>query len=429
MNKPELISPAGTLEKLKIAFDFGADAVYAGLPEFSLRARINDFSYSNIKKGVEYAHKYGKKFYATLNIYPHNSHLRKAELAIKQYYEAGVDGLTVSDPGILSLAQKRYPRMEIHLSTQANCTNWQTAKFWRSQGVKRIILARELSLKEIQKIHKAVPEIKLECFVHGAMCVSYSGRCILSKLLSGRSANLGECSQPCRWKYKVTWQNNEENLDKLSQFYKKNKYLAADLKETEESGRELEVEEDRHGTYILNSKDLCLIEHLGELYKAGISAFKLEGRTKSPYYVGAITKLYRETIDNNFNPPQGWQEELEKFVNRGYTTGFLFSEEKCEHNFLQPHKKCDWQFAGQVIKSSDEKIYTKVHNSLFVGDEVEFICPGTQNFSLRIESLENAKNGKKIEGVHGGQGQIVVIRGDNIHCIPKNTLIRRKIKR
>ncbi|MFH1175564.1 MAG: peptidase U32 family protein, partial [bacterium] len=202
--KLELLSPAGTLEKLKTAFLFGADAVYAGVPDFSLRSRINDFTFSEMQKGALYAHSRGKKVYGTLNIYPHNHHLKKIGEAIKKYKEAGIDALIISDPGVLQMAKEIAPEMEIHLSTQANCTNWQAAKFWAQQGVKRIILAREVSLEEIKEIHKKLPEVELECFIHGAMCVSYSGRCILSKFLSDRSANQGWCSQPCRWAFEIS---------------------------------------------------------------------------------------------------------------------------------------------------------------------------------------------------------------------------------
>ncbi|MFH1187446.1 MAG: peptidase U32 family protein, partial [bacterium] len=307
MTPPQLISPAGTLEKLKTAFTFGADAVYAGVPDFSLRARINDFTFTKIKQGTEYAHARNKKIYATLNIYPRNTHISKVETAIKKYKSIGVDGFIISDPGILQIAKKVAPQTNIHLSTQANCINYEAAKFWETQGVKRIVLARETSLKEIAEIHKKVPKIELECFVHGAMCVSYSGRCILSKLFADRSANLGCCSQPCRREYKIS--------------------LA------DEIDKDVIIDQDQHGTYILNSKDLCLIEYLDKLAKAGVSSFKIEGRTKSAYYLAAITKLYRQTIDNNYTPPKGYKAELEKITNRGYTSGFLFSEEKCEHNF------------------------------------------------------------------------------------------------
>ncbi|MFH0854258.1 MAG: U32 family peptidase C-terminal domain-containing protein [bacterium] len=430
MNKIELISPAGTLEKLKIAFEFGADAVYAGVPEFSLRARINDFTFSKIKEGVEYAHKRRKKIYATLNIYPHNRHLKKAEMAIRKYADIGVDGLIISDPGILKIARKIAPKIEIHLSTQANCVNWQAAKFWQEQGVKRIVLAREIALNEIFEIHKKLPKLELEYFVHGAMCMAYSGRCILSKWISGRSANLGECAQPCRWEYDLTH--------------------GVFLKETnkkEENGEEMAIKEYKHGTYIFNSKDLCLIEHLDKLYKAGISSFKIEGRTKSAYYAAAITKLYRDGIDKinckirmssarrRYVPPNGWKEEIQKITNRGYTTGFLFGEEKCEHNLERSHEECEWQFAGEVVESLKLKsqsskllgraVYIKAHNALYVGDEIEIVVPRGENIKIKIEKMFDAKTEKEIKEAHGGQGNIIFIKIGKY--IPVMSMVRRKI--
>lgn len=421
MKKPELISPAGTLEKLKIAFEFGADAVYAGVPDFSMRARINDFTYGKMAKGVEYAHKRGKKVYATLNIYAHNKHLKKAETAIRKYADMGVDALIVSDPGFLNISRKIAPQMVLHLSTQANCLNFEAAKFWMGYGFKRIVLAREVILEEIAEIHKKVPKMELECFVHGAMCMSYSGRCILSKWLSGRSANLGECSQPCRWEY--------------------------DMRVAEKDGKELTVEEDQRGTYIFNSKDLCLIEHLDKLYKAGVTSFKIEGRTKSAYYVAAITKLYREGIDKipltpfkkggklMYMPPKGWKEEIQKITNRGYTTGFLFGEKKCGHNFPRSHEECRWQFAGEAVKSKKSKvkssklrskaIFIKVHNALHIGDEIEIVVPRGENIKMVIGEMYDTETGKAIKEAHGGQGRVVLIFSDDE--VPARSIVRRKI--
>lgn len=400
MKQLQLISPAGTLEKLKTAFIFGADAVYAGVPDFSMRARINDFTYQKIKQGTEYAHQRNKKIYATINIYPRNRHINQVETAIKKYKEIAVDGFIISDPGILQIAKKIAPKINIHLSTQANCVNFEAAKFWQKQGVKRIVLARETSLKEIEEIHKKVPKIELECFVHGAMCVSYSGRCILSKLFANRSANLGCCSQPCRREYKIS--------------------LA------DETGKDVLIDQDQHGTYILNSKDLCLIEHLGKLVKAGVSSFKIEGRTKSAYYLAAITKLYRRTIDNNYIPPKGYKTELEKITNRGYTTGFLFSEKKCEHNFEQSRKECEWQFVGEVIKKQNNKLSVKVHNALYLGDEIEFIAPVGKNIKIKLNNLKDGKIGENIKEAHGGNNKTAIISVGQKIDIAIGSMLRKK---
>ncbi len=383
MDKPELLSPAGTLEKLKTAFLFGADAVYAGVPDFSLRARINSFDHEAIKEGTEYAHKLKKKLYATANIFPFDGDLKKVRETIERYCEANVDAIIISDPGIVKITREINPDMPLHLSTQANCTNSESAKFWYDQGVSRIIIAREMSLENIRSMHEKVPEVELECFVHGAMCVSYSGRCILSKLFSDRSANQGKCSQPCRWGY--------------------------DIIPTGESDKDVKIEQDQHGTYILNSKDLCLINYLDQLRDAGIISFKIEGRTKSTYYVAGITKIYRQAIDNNCKQISGADIELEKFMNRGYTSGFLFSEEQCEHNFQESHKSCDWQFVGEVVKLDQDEIYIKMHNELFVGDEVEFVVPQSNNVQLKINNMKDAGSGDILQEAHGGQKKIIKI--------------------
>lgn len=403
----ELLSPAGTLDKLKTAILFGADAVYAGVPDFSLRSRINDFDYEKLAEGVEFAHSRGKKVYATLNIYAKNEQLEKVKEAAKKYQNAKVDAIILSDPGILEIVKEAAPKMPIHLSTQANCANWKAAEFWYQQGVSRIILAREVSLEEIREIHKRVPQVELECFVHGAMCMAYSGRCILSKLLSERSANQGWCSQPCRWAYNITPSRESEKSGEVQ--------------------KNLQIEQDQHGTYILNSKDLCLIEYLGKLQEAGVSSFKIEGRTKSIYYVAAATKLYRQAIDNNMQPPKDFSDELEKLMNRGYTTGFLFGEEKCEHNFRESHKKCQWQFVGEVVSSNNRFLDVKIHNGLFCGDEVEFLIPEGENIKLKIGSMRGKETGESIGEAHGGQDRVVEINaGEN--KIPTGSLLRKMQK-
>ena len=323
----ELIAPAGNLAKLETAFCFGADAVYCGIPDFSLRSRINEFNLAKLKQGIKFAHERGKKVYITLNIFSHNHHLSQVEKHIKLLKGLKPDGLIISDPGILGIVKKIWPTVKLHLSTQANCTNWQAAKFWHEQGISRIILAREVTLREIKEIHKRVPKVELECFVHGAMCMSYSGRCLLSKYYNDRSANLGDCTQPCRWKYeaqspkhktqiKNQIQNSNENCEGM---FLREKTRPDDL---------LTMEEDQHGSYIMNSKDLCLVDYLDKLKRVGITAFKIEGRAKSVYYVGNTVKVYRDAIDKT-KMVKDRELELKKCQNRGFTTGFLFGKEKC----------------------------------------------------------------------------------------------------
>jgi len=409
----ELLSPAGNLEKLKIALTFGADAVYCGVPDFSLRVRINDFSLNDLKKAREITQKCEKKLYVTTNILAHNFHLKKLEKFFKQLKKIKPDAVIVSDPGVLKILKKVWPTSAVHLSTQANCTNKFAAKFWFENGVKRIILGREVSIKEIKEIKKFVPKLELEYFVHGAMCLSYSGRCYLSKYFNDRSANLGDCTQPCRWNYNVF------------------------LEEKQRPQNFFPIDEDRHGTYLMNSKDLCLVEHLEELKKVGIDSIKIEGRAKSVYYVGNTVKVYREAIDllkkkitsaerNKKN--KYFVDELKKSQNRGFTLGFAFGRDKVEQRTESSHEECGYEFCGQVVKREKTKfsknILTKilVHNQLFVGDKIEIVRPNLPNLNLKIKEIFDLK-GNSLTEVHGGQNVCVYL--EVFEICPVNSLLRR----
>ncbi len=300
--KPELIAPAGDLNKLKTAIAYGADAVYAGGKEFNLRNAASNFSLSDIEEAVEYVHERNKKIYIPLNIFAHNHHIPKLEQYLKELAKYPVDALIISDPGILEIVKDVLPEMSIHLSTQANCTNSKSAEFWFRQGVKRIVLAREMSLDEISETSSG-GSYETEVFVHGAMCISYSGRCYLSSYMAGRGANEGDCAQSCRWKYSIV----EEK--RPNEFF--------------------DVFEDGGLTSIMSSRDLCMIQHIPELISAGIDAWKIEGRMKSQYYVATVTRVYREAIDTFFKNDvyeyqDKWLDELEKISHRGYCTGFFF---------------------------------------------------------------------------------------------------------
>lgn len=405
----ELLAPAGNLEKLETALLYGADAVYAGVPDFSLRVRINDFDMKKLRAARQKCHKAGKRLYVTANIFAHNKHLQELSAHILKLRKLGVDALIVSDPGVISVAQEVWPEAELHLSTQANCTNAAAAVFWQKQGVKRIILGREVSLDEISEIRKAVPGLELEYFVHGAMCMSYSGRCFLSKHYLGASANLGDCVQPCRWKY----------------------YLS----EEKRPDQPLELLEDVHGSYILNSKDLCLIDYLPELIKAGIDSFKIEGRAKSVYYQAVVTGVYRKAIDmiaaedKNIDLKQelaGLKAELEKkLVHRGYSSGFLIAGLGPEENIVESHMASDWEYCGQVTGEKDAKTEVKVHNSLKTGNEIEVVRPFYDIISLKVKNMTDAETGKTITEAHGGQERRVLL--DLGALFPVGTVIRRKI--
>jgi len=423
--KLELIAPAGNLEKMKTAFAFGADAVYLGIPDFSLRVRVNDFTMADIAKAVAYAHELKKKAYVTVNIFAHNDHLKKLPPHIKKLKAMGVDGIFVSDPGILAEVKKIWPKGKIVLSTQANCTNWQSAKFWLDQGISRIILGRELGLKEVREIKQKLPKLELECFVHGALCMSYSGRCFLSKFFNDRDANLGDCSQPCRWKYQ----------EDKSIFLK-----------TEPHKEVIELVEEEHGSYILNSQDLCLIKRMPELIDAGVSAFKIEGRAKSVYYLANVVGVYRKAIDLiQATKTLGKKEKAEldflfseleaKLYHRGYTEGFMFGAGKLAQNLDNSHKISDWEFCGQVVenkkikKAEKEKktILIRVHNSIKVGDEIEIVKPSYDIIKMKIEKLVDEKTGEEIKEAHGGGGEKSVLLAIS-ETVPEYSVVRRLVK-
>jgi len=379
MKKVELLAPAGNLEKLKMAVIYGADAVYAGGEEYGLRAYADNFSEQDLRAGIEFAHARGKKVYLTMNIIPHEDLEGMADYVLKAR-DMGVDAIILSDPGVFSIVKETAPDMEIHLSTQANNTNWRSAKFWYDHGVKRIILARELSLKEIKEIRERVPEdLELEIFVHGAMCISYSGRCLLSNYMAGRDSNRGFCAHPCRWKY----------------------YLM----EEKRPGEYMPVYENDRGTFIYNSKDLCMIEHIPEMLDAGVQSFKIEGRMKSSFYVATVVKAYREAIDSYYENPEEyrfdprWLEEVSKASHREYTTGFYFGKTTGKDQIYNTSSYIrGYDFVGLVTAYNKNTGIATVEqrNRMFTGDEIEVVRPKGNFFVQKIRSMKNA-DGEDIE--------------------------------
>lgn len=413
-NKIELISPAGNLKKLDYAVSFGADAVYFGLPQFSLRGqRLNQFDFKILSQGIKLAHKNKKRAYLTFNIFARNKHIKDLEKVLKKIAPLKPDALVVSDPGIIGLIKNKFPKIKLHLSTQANVTNWRSAKFWQTQGIERIILAREVTLKEIKEIHKKVPKMELEYFVHGAMCMSYSGRCFLSQYLTGRSANLGDCTQPCRWQYRL----------------KTNSYF---LEENQRPGELFEISEDSIGSYILNSKDLCLVRYLDKLSRAGVSSFKIEGRNKSIFYIAYVTKIYRQAINlinqkNYFSKSKNFEEKLKKIANREFTAGFLFGQDKNIQKYDSSHQASAYQFVGEVIQVEKNKknylVYLRVHNKIKLGEEIEFIQPGGDDIKIKIKKMTDNKTKEKLAQAHGGQEKIIII--DSSGQISKKSIARK----
>ena len=368
LNKPELLAPAGSLSKLKFAFLYGADAVYIGGESFSLREAAENFSMEEIKEGIQYAHERGKKVYITANILPHNEDLNGFKEYISKVYEYGADAIIVSDLGLFDIVKSTTPDFNIHISTQANNVNFASANMWHKLGASRVILARELSLNEISEIRANTPkELELECFVHGAMCISYSGRCLLSNYMTGRDSNLGACAHPCRWKYYLTEEKRE--------------------------GEYFPVFENDRGTFIFNSKDLNMIRYVPELIKAGISSFKIEGRVKTEYYVATVTKAYRDAIDRYFDGlpfDEKIAEELLKVSHREYTTGFFFGKpDSNQQIYGSSSYKRDYDLVGIVdnFDNREKMLEVTQRNKFFVGDEIELLIPGGDFKTIKIEKM------------------------------------------
>ena len=376
IKKPELLAPAGSLSKLKYAIMYGADAVYIGGEAFSLRVAAKNFSLDEIKEGIEFAHERGKKVYITANIIPHNDDIKKFPEFVKEVDDLGADGIIVSDLGTFSIVRDVAPNLEIHISTQANNTNYKSAQMWCSMGAKRVVLARDLSFDEIKEIKKNLPEdCEIEAFVHGAMCISYSGRCLLSNYLAHRDANKGACAHPCRWKY----------------------YLM----EEKRPGEYMPVFENERGTFLYNSKDLCMIEHIPELIEAGIDSFKIEGRVKNELYVATVVKAYRKAIDQYFENGKNYKfdesilDELSKVSHREYTPGFYYGKPTEKHQLYTSNTYIqDYTIVG-VVKEYDENLgiaTIEQRNRFFKGDTLELLTPYGEDFSFVVDEMKNDRD-------------------------------------
>ena len=390
MKKPELLIPAGSLPVLKAAVIYGADAVYIGGEAFSLRAKAKNFTPGEMKEGIAFAHGHGAKVYVTANIYAHNADLTEAEDYFKELEELGPDGVLISDPGLFSIARRVMPSVPIHISTQANNTNYETFNFWYSLGVRRAVCARELSLGEIAQIRENIPpDMEIEAFVHGAMCISYSGRCLLSAYMAGRSANSGLCTHPCRWKYTLTEENRPEE--------------------------HMPVYENERGTYIFNSKDLCMIEHIPEMIASGIDSLKVEGRMKSALYVASMARTYRMAIDDYAIRPEKYNEnlafyksEISKCTYREYTTGFFFGKpDESAQIYDESTYIKEWTYLGMASEDKKEisgRTYYGLEqkNKFCVGDTVEIMTPDGRNIQAAVLDMEDDKGNKISSCPHPG---------------------------
>ena len=412
--KPELLSPAGSLKNMRYAFAYGADAVYAGQPRYSLRVRNNEFNHANLKIGIDEAHALGKEFYVVVNIAPHNSKLKTFIKDLQPVIDMGPDALIMSDPGLIMLVREHFPEIDIHLSVQANAVNWATVKFWKQMGLTRVILSRELSLDEIAEIRQQVPDIELEIFVHGALCMAYSGRCLLSGYINKRDPNQGTCTNACRWEYKMEEGKVDDvgnivpKFDPSQQIEVKN--VAPTLgegavtdkvflyTEAQNPNEQMTAFEDEHGTYFMNSKDLRAVQHVEKLTALGAHSLKIEGRTKSFYYCARTAQVYRKAIDDAAaGKPfdESLMDTLESLAHRGYTEGFLRRHTHDEYqNYDYGYSISDrQQFVGEFTGKRNElgMAEVAVKNKFLLGDEVEMMTP-QGNIVFKINKMLNRKN-------------------------------------
>jgi U32 family peptidase len=386
VKKPELLAPAGNMEKLKVAIRYGADAVYLGGKAFGLRNLADNFTVDELREAVDYAHARGVKVYLTLNAFPGNDGIASLDGYLREIADIDLDAYIAADPGVIDLIRELSPQREIHLSTQANTTNWRSVKFWQAQGVKRVNLAREMPLTEIRETAQKC-ELELEAFVHGAMCISYSGRCLISSAMTGRDANKGECTQPCRWNYAIV--------------------------EESRPGEYFPIQEDDGGSYIFNSKDLCLIEQLPELVQSGVNSLKIEGRMKGIYYVASVTRIYRAALDSYWEDPAGytlkpeWLEELSKVSHRGYTTGFLLGKPRdLDHEYWSDYVRT-FEFVALVEgETASGAALLGVRNRMQLGDRLELIGQGSSFSSFTLTHMED-ENGVPLQVAHPNSKVVV----------------------
>lgn len=406
MKKPELLIPASSLEVLKTAVVFGADAVYIGGEVFSLRAKSKNFSMEDMREGINFAHAHGAKVYVTANILAHNGDLDGVEAYFHELKEIGPDALIISDPGVFQIAKEVCPEIEIHISTQANNTNYRTYRFWHSLGAKRVVSARELSMEELRELRANIPEdLEIETFIHGAMCISYSGRCLLSSYFTGRDANQGACTHPCRWKYAI-------------------------MEETR-PGEYLPVYENERGTYIFNSKDLCMIEHIPELVEAGIDSFKIEGRMKTALYVAVVTRTYRQAIDDYLKDEalyrsrmEYYKEEIAKCTYRQFTTGFFFGKPDHDTQIYDNNTYIKaYTYLGLIGDRREDGFYgLEQRNKFSVGETIEVMKPDGRNEEVTVRAMTD-EEGLPLESCPHPKQKIYVDLG--IELSPFD-LLRRK---
>ncbi|MBO9509156.1 U32 family peptidase [Thalassospira sp. A3_1] len=404
--RSELLMPAGSLEKLKVAVLYGADAVYMGTPDLSLRVK-SQMSLDDVVEGIEFAHEHGVRVYLTLNLFSHNKDIDKLPEYVDTVRKVRPDGLIVADPGVFMFVREHAPELDLHVSTQANVCSWQSVKFWQSIGAKLVVLGREVSYEELTEIRAKCQDIKIEAFVHGSMCMTYSGRCLLSNFMAERGANQGACANSCRWKYKVHMKLKDGTVKELKLTEENLEMFDFFLEEDMRPGELMEIQEDERGSYILNSRDLCIMPKLEDYLKIGVDSLKVEGRGKSSYYAGLVARAYRMAIDDWYEDPENWSaeeymKELATIPNRGYTLAFHDGRlTNYAHGYDSNTNVSDWEFAGMIEEVEDDAFIMSVKNRMLPGDVIEIVPPRSrQTVFIRMYEFIDAATGKVGEAVH-----------------------------
>lgn len=440
MRESELLMPAGSLTKLKTAILYGADAVYAGTPDMSLRTQ-SAFTLEDLKEGIDFVRAHGKRIYLTLNLYTHNKDIEKLPHFVKTIRELKPDGVIMADPGVFRYFREHAPEIKRHISTQANVCSYETVNFWQDLGADLCVLGREVTFAELTEIREKCPNIRLETFVHGAMCMSYSGRCLISNFLANRSANQGKCAHCCRWHYKLNVRLKDGTIKDLI-IDENNKDLFEFLVEEDfRPGEFIEIMEDERGSYIMNSKDMCLLPRLDKILDLGIESLKIEGRNKTEYYAAIVARTYRKAIDDYREDPKNWDYkkymgEIDTLQNRGYTLGFFEGElTDIAQNYEYTRTLGDWLFAGSIVEWQGEDAIFELRNHIEKGDWIEFLKPGTfENIRVIFNEFEDAETGEITLKVSAGQGKKIRIKAKQFgienpkKILPELTIARRPAK-
>ncbi len=431
MKRSELLMPAGSLERLKVAVLYGADAIYLGTPDMSLRTK-SKFSLEEIKEGIEFAHSNNVRVYMTLNLFTHNKDVPKLDDYIKTLKDVKPDGVIIADPGVFNYVHERAPELNLHISTQANVCSWVTVDFWKKQGAELVVLAREVTFNELEEIREKCPDVKLETFVHGAMCMTYSGRCLLSNFMAERGSNQGNCANSCRWQYKVGLRLNDGSIKELMLTEENMELFEFVLEEGYRPGEFMPIEEDSRGSYILNSKDMCMMPKLNDYLRIGIDSLKIEGRNKSPYYLAVVAGAYRRAIDDYYKDPDNWNprsymRELETVGNRGYTMAFHDGRLKnFAHNYENTKSMASWEFAGIDREVKDDAFVVEIKNRMQAGEVLEFLSPVTlEPTLLRLYEFDVVGNSEPVSEVHAAPKKLLRIPfsafdRENVEDLKKN---------